>query len=246
VKVAAYQAALLAPGSDEALESIRVAIAACEAQSIHFLCCPEAVLGGLADYATAPGVRAIEANARASTLVPLASETVTTIVGFTERASTGALYNTAAVLYRGSIDGIYRKRHPAIHRSVYEAGAETPVFTIDGLTFGIIICNDSNHPELAGDIAARGAHALFVPSNNGLPPETSYPELVADTRRIDAAIATRHRMWVIRADVAGSAAGLVSDGSSGIMSPDGRLVATGGYRTNDLLIADITPAASVD
>jgi predicted amidohydrolase len=244
VRVAAYQAPLLAPGSDEAFESIRSAIAACEAQHIDFLCCPEAVLGGLADYAAASGVRAIETNAIASALAPLASETVTTIVGFTEGAPNGALYNAAAVLYRGSIAGIYRKRHPAINRSVYAAGADTPLFTIEGLTFGIVICNDSNHPELAGDIAARGAQALFVPSNNGLPPEKSYPELVADTRRIDAAVASRHRMWVIRADVAGSAAGLVCDGSSGIVSPDGQLVAASRYRTNDLLIADITPPAA--
>lgn len=244
MKVAAYQAPLLAPGSDEAFELIRGAIAACEAQHVDFLCCPEAVLGGLADYASKSGVRSIETSAVTSALAPLASDSVTPIVGFTERAPDGALYNAAAVLYRGSIAGIYRKRHPAINRSVYEPGADTPVFTIESLTFGIIICNDSNHPELASDIAARGALALFVPSNNGLPPEKAYSELVSDTRRIDAVLATRHRMWVIRADVAGSAAGLVSDGSSGIVSPDGQLVAAGGCRTNDLLIADITPAAA--
>jgi predicted amidohydrolase len=241
VKVAAYQAPLLAPESDDAFESIRGAIAACEAQGVDILCCPEAILGGLADDAPASGVRAIDTSALANALAPLASECVTTIVGFTERAPHGALYNAAAVLYRGSIAGIYRKRHPAIHRSVYAPGADTPVFTIDGLTFGIIICNDSNHPQLARDLAARGAHALFVPSNNGLPPEKSYPELVSDTRRIDAAIASRHRMWVIRADVAGCVAGLVSDGASGIVNSDGQLVASCSRRTAGLLIAEITP-----
>lgn len=240
MRVAAYQAPLLAPGSDEAFELIRGAIASCAAEHVDFLCCPEAVLGGLADYATASGVRAIETNAIASALAPLASKCVTTIVGFTERAPNGALYNAAAVLDRGSIAGIYRKRHPAINRSVYAPGADTPVFTLDGLTFGVIICNDSNHPELASDIAARGAHALFVPTNNGLPPEKSYPELVSDTRRLDQAIAIQHRQWVIRADVAGSIAGLVSDGSSAIVAPDGRIAAAATPGSPDLLIAEIT------
>jgi predicted amidohydrolase len=76
-------------------------------------------------------------------------------------------WNDAFELVRGAI-AVYRKRHPAINRSVYAAGTDTPLFTIGGLTFGVIICNDSNHPELARDIAAGGAHALFVPSDNGL------------------------------------------------------------------------------
>ena len=37
------------------------------------------------------------------------------------------------------------------------------------LSFGIMICNDFNDPELAADMAARGARVIFVPSNNSLP-----------------------------------------------------------------------------
>jgi predicted amidohydrolase len=243
VKVAAYQAPLVEPGSNSSVESIRNAIDACEAQHVDILCCPEAIVGGLADYARDASAHAIETSALASALAPLASDRVTTIVGFTERAN-GALYNAAAVVHRGSITGVYRKRHPAINRSVYAAGTDVPVFTLDGLTFGVIICNDSNHPELASDIAARGAHALFVPSNNGLPTDKSYAELVADTRRVDVALAIQHGLWVIRADVAGCTAGLVSDGASGIVSPDGQLVAASCYRSEDLLIAEITPRDS--
>ena len=47
----------------------------------------------------------------------------------------------------GSCVGIYRKRHPAIRRSIYAAGTELPVFRRDDLTFGIVICNDSNYGE---------------------------------------------------------------------------------------------------
>jgi predicted amidohydrolase len=41
--------------------------------------------------------------------------------------------------------------------------------TVGPLSFGIMICNDSNYPELATDMVARGARAIFVPSHNGLP-----------------------------------------------------------------------------
>jgi len=57
-------------------------------------------------------------------LKPLASQTVTTILGFTEIAG-GLLYNSAAVFPQGMVTGTYRKQHPAIRSSVYTAGAET-------------------------------------------------------------------------------------------------------------------------
>ena len=57
------------------------------------------------------------------------------------------LYNAAAVFCRGAIKGVYRKLHPAINRSVYTAGTDVPVFQAGALTFGVVICNDSNLSE---------------------------------------------------------------------------------------------------
>src|SRR5262245_37999896 len=87
---------------------------------------------------------------------PLASKSVTTIVGFTEAGGTEKLYNAAAVFHDGRVVGVYRKRYPAIRTSVYSAGNRSPIFTVASLSFGII-CNDSNYPELAADMVARGA-----------------------------------------------------------------------------------------
>jgi len=124
MKVAAYQAPLLAVGSMDALPLIRQRVKWCEAQGIEILCCPEAILGGLADCAEHPCEFAIEASQLDSALAPLSSDRVTTIIGFTELANGGLLYNSAAVLHRGSVTGLYRKRYPAINRSIYEAGRE--------------------------------------------------------------------------------------------------------------------------
>jgi predicted amidohydrolase len=239
LRVAAYQAPLLAPNSIDALGLIRMQVERCEAEGVTILCCPEAVLGGLADYAAHPAEFAIAASRLDAALAPLASNTVTTIVGFTELAEGGRLYNSAAVFERGAVTGLYRKLYPAIRRSVYEAGRETSVFRVGELTFGIVICNDSNYSEPARLLAAQGATALFVPTNNGLPPNRAGAELVAEARNVDIARAVENRMWVIRADVAGRTEELASYGSSGIVDPNGRVVQSARQLTEDLIVADL-------
>ena len=225
----------------DALDLIQASVEWCEAQGIPMLCCPEAILGGLADCSENPARFAIRTDdgRLASVLAPLASNTVTSIVGFTELASDGALYNAAAVFHRGRVSGLYRKHHPAIRRSVYAAGSQTPVFRVGELTFGILICCDSNYPEPARLMAAQGATVLFVPTNNGLPNGRSYPELVAEARKADIARAVENRIWVIRADVAGENGELMSYGSSGIVDPDGRAVKQARLESADMLVTDI-------
>jgi predicted amidohydrolase len=239
VKVAAYQAPVLPSGSMEVVELIRKRVRWCESNGVEILCCPEAVLGGLADYAGCPTDSAInvESGQLGAALAPLASDAVTTIVGFTESTAMGHLYNSAAVFHRGSVIGLYRKLHPAIRKSVYRAGDRIPVFTAGGLTFGIVICNDSNYPEPARMMAAQGATALFVPTNNGLPPERA--DVLADARNADIAQARENGVTVIRADVAGRTAELISYGSSGIVDPEGKVLQSALPLTEDLLVTDL-------
>jgi predicted amidohydrolase len=243
LKVAAYQAPLLTAGSMDALGLIRKRVKWCEAEGVRILCCPEAILGGLADYAEHPNQFAIAPGAGDgqldSALASLTSDTVTTIVGFTELADGGRLYNSAAVFQRGSIVGLYRKLHPAINHSVYEAGREVPIFRVEELTFGIVICNDSNHPELARFMAAQGATALFVPTNNALPLTRAHWDLASEARNVDIATAVENSMWIIRADVAGRTDELVSYGSSGIVDRGGIVLRSGRRLRADLVVADI-------
>jgi predicted amidohydrolase len=243
LKVAAYQAPLLTAGSMDALGLIRKRVKWCEAEGVRILCCPEAILGGLADYAEHPNQFAIAPGAGDgqldSALASLTSDTVTTIVGFTELTDGGRLYNSAAVFQRGSIVGLYRKLHPAINHSVYEAGREVPIFRVEELTFGIVICNDSNHPELARFMAAQGATALFVPTNNALPLTRAHWDLASEARNVDIATAVENSMWIIRADVAGRTDELVSYGSSGIVDRGGIVLRSGRRLRADLVVADI-------
>jgi 5-aminopentanamidase len=244
LKVAAYQAPLAATRSPDIVPLIAEQIGRCEALGVEVLCCPEGVLGGLADYAEQPTRIALtsEGPELRAVLAPLASATVTTIVGFTEIDREGRLYNAALVLRQGAVAGRYRKLHPAIRRSVYQAGLGTPVFTVGALTFGILICRDSTFTEPARSMASRGAAALFVPTNNGLPPERGGLDLVGESRRCDIARATENGVSVIRADVAGRTTDLVSHGSSAIVDRHGAVLAAARPLARDLIIADIPTA----
>ena len=241
MQVAAYQAPLHPTASPDVVDLLREQVIWCESNGVEILCCPEGVLGGLADYAARPADIAIDAEGGRlrELLVPVASDSVTTIIGFTELGPGGRLYNSAAVFHKGSVVGVYRKLYPAINRSVYEAGDRMPVFTVGRLTFGIIICNDSNYYEPARVMASRGAAALFVPTNNGLPPLKGGSELVAEARNCDIARAVENGVTVIRADVAGRTESLVSYGSSGIVSPDGLVLQSARQLGPDLIVADI-------
>ena len=243
MRVAAYQAPLLPPGSMEAaLDLVCEQIEWCEAQNVTVLCCPEGMLGGLADYA--PDPRAIALNVASAAfdavLSRLASDRVAAIIGFTELDDRGRLFNSAAICRNGRLTGLYRKRHPFINRSVYQAGDTMPVFTMDGLTFGVNICLDSTFPESARLVASKGATALFVPTNNGLPPGRADERIVAEARALDARRAMDNGLAVIRADVTGRAGDLTACGSSGIVAPDGTVLGEVAPSTIGIVVADIS------
>jgi predicted amidohydrolase len=238
MKVAAYQCPLLGSASMRAVELICDRVRWSEANGVEILCCPEAVLGGLADYAEDPAAIALSVEQLGVLLRPLASQTVTTILGFTETAE-GHLYNSTAVFHQGMVVGTYRKQHPAIRSSVYIAGVEARVFTVGELTFGILICNDSNFDEPARSMVAKGAAAVFVPTNCGLPEGRAGAEIVDEARKVDVARARKFGVSVIRADVVGRCGALHSFGCSGIVDVAGAVVQDAQAGTEALLVADI-------
>ena len=113
MKVAAYQAPLTGLGDvGTAVSLIRQQVERCGALGVQVLCCPEGVLGGLADYADEPRAIAIDAKGGQlpELLKPLSNRTVAIIIGFTEiDQESERLYNSAAVWQDGSIVGVYRK-----------------------------------------------------------------------------------------------------------------------------------------
>jgi len=238
MKVAAYQCPLLGSTSMRVVDLICDRVQWCETNGVEILCCPEAVVGELADYAEDPAAVALSVEQLSVLLEPLASQTVTTILGFTEIAS-GLLYNSAVVFHQGMVIGTYRKQHPAIRSSVYTAGVETRVFNVGELTFGILICNDSNFEEPARSMVAKGATAFFLPTNCGLPEGRAGAEIVDETRKVDFALARKFGVSVIRADVVGTCGALHSFGCSGIVDIAGAVLQDAPAGVEVLLVADI-------
>jgi predicted amidohydrolase len=242
MKVAAYRMPVDACYSTTAIEAIRDAVRACELAQVALLCCPEAALGGLADYVDDPRTiaLAVHGGGLARALAPLASATVTCVVGFTEVDEAGRLYNSAAVYEGGVVRGIYRKQHPAIRHSRYTAGTETPVFAVDGLRLGVLICRDSTDAALATALVADGAQLLVIPTSNAMPRDRGGPALVAEAHAIDQDYATTLGVPVVRADVVGEARGLWSAGASAITAAGGVRVGGVGSGMIGLLVGDAT------
>jgi predicted amidohydrolase len=241
VKVAAWQMPIGATAVDIALVALREQVRHCEDAGVTVLCCPEGAIGGLADDVPEPADIAIATGDVDATFASIASDRVTVIVGFTELHSDGRLYNAAAVVRKGAVTGIYRKVYPAIHRSVYEPGRALPVFAADDLTFGIVICNDSNYLEPARVMARKGVTVLFVPTNNSLPAARRSDGMTDEARACDIARAVENTVWVVRADVAGRTATHTAQGSTGVVDPNGRIRHTAQPFEEDLLMIEIKP-----
>jgi predicted amidohydrolase len=223
----------------DALALLRRRLVQCESEGVEILCCPETLIGGLADYSDDPFKAAIPSSDILRSLGPVTGARLTVIVGFTELSNDGRLYNSAAVVSHGTLEGVYRKLHPAIRRSVYHPGTDSPVFRAQGMSFGVLICYDSTFPHLGTDLASRGARVLFVPTNNALPASRTSDGLLAEAQACDVALATENGCWVVRADVAGVVGDLRSEGSSSITSPTGRTVSTGRPFEEDLLVVEL-------
>jgi len=86
-------------------------------------------------------------------------------------------------------------------------------------------------------MASQGATVLFVPTNNGLP--VAKADVAGFARNVDIARARENSVTVIRADVAGRTADLVSYGSSSIVDPDGRVVQSAQRLKEDLLMTGL-------
>jgi N-carbamoylputrescine amidase len=85
----------------------------------------------------------------------------------------GSYYNTSMLISSaGELIGKYRKTHipasssPIINsdeKYYFKPGAELPVFEMDGIKVGMLICFDRSFPETWRTLALKGAEVVFVP-----------------------------------------------------------------------------------
>jgi predicted amidohydrolase len=243
LRVAAFQAPYLPFGSFEAIGLIKRQLAVCEAAGVDVLCCPEAVIGGLAHESDGQSPAAVALGVHdgelSGVLAPLMDTAVAVIVGFTERDAAGRLFNAAAVIADRTLVGTYRKVFPG-YRTVFQAGSELPVFHLGTARFGVMICNDIWYLEPARVLAARGAAVVFVPSNSGhIRDLASAGALRARGATLPIARAVENTATVVVADIAGRQGDRAALGCTVIVDPDGIVLAKADAEEPGLIIADV-------
>ncbi|MEE6178214.1 carbon-nitrogen hydrolase family protein [Mycobacterium sp. 050134] len=243
MRVAAYQAPHLPFGSMDAVGLINDQLERCEREAVELLCCPDAVIGGLAyePAGQSPDDVALSLGEFRGLVRPLMASSVASVIGFTERATDGRLFNSAAFLADGDLHAVYRKVYPGYCTAIC-AGTELPVATFNDTTFGLMICNDIWYVEPARILASKGAALILIPTNSGhIRSEEVLTRLRRRGKNLPVARAVDNTVTIVVADIVGEQDGRQALGSSCIIDPDGEVLAAATDGEDDLIFADLQP-----
>lgn len=170
-------------------------------------------------------------------LKQLASHKPVIVFGLIEEEDAN-LFNTAVVIHEGKLLGKYCKAHLLPGEQIFKAGNEYPVFEINGLTFGINICYDTQFAESCANVASQGARLILCPSNNMMRYETAakYKHLHHVNR---IARVKENRVWLMSADVTGEREGRIAYGPTSAINPAGDVVAQIPLMETGMLVLEI-------
>jgi predicted amidohydrolase len=161
-------------------------------------------------------------------------------------------YNSAAVFDRaGHHVGTYRKTHiPAYFPSelrggtgsyekfYFSAGTTLPVFELEGIRFGIQICNDRLYPEPSRKLTLKGAEIIFMPIAYATYGNDEYRVAIWDLPL--QARAFENGVFVVAANRVGDENGRRHIGKSAVVSPlGGRIIKQAGMQAPELLVTEI-------
>ena len=127
--------------------------------------------------------------------------------GFAELGEDGVVYNSAAVVDRSGLIGVYRKGHLWDREKLcFAPGGEPPrVFDTSAGRIGVLVCYDLEFPEMPRTLALAGAELLCVPTNWPLVPR---PDGERPPEVINAMAAARlNRVFIACCDRTGTERG---------------------------------------
>ncbi len=245
ITIAAFQGPIAFGDPEANLATIETALQEAEAAGCSIVCFPETFLHGYF-----PSEERARANAVSldgpffqDILKRLAKYDATILFGLNELRG-GDLYNTQVVIEKGRLLGRYSKNY--LVYNYFQRGHEFPVFSRDGVKFGIVICADSSFSEPARILAMRGAQIIFSPHFNYI----GYDGLDDHTYRVrhhHIALAVKNDVYVVKANVVvPESNGFpifdrrgVGVGDSFILNRRGRPMAEAGLCTETLLVHPI-------
>ncbi len=160
------------------------------------------------------------------------------ITGFIDRSDD--IYNSAALIRKGKIAGIYHKNYLPNYgvfdeKRYFKSGNECPLFIIAGVSVGINVCEDIWYPDgPCMNQALAGAQLIIninsSPYHRG---KRQFRERMVSTRASD------NTVFIAYTNMVGGQDELVFDGHSMIFSPSGELIARGKQFEEDLVVKDI-------
>jgi NAD+ synthase (glutamine-hydrolysing) len=185
----------------------------------------------------------VRANLKARDTIVAASAGMIVVFGFVDAPDD--IYNAAAIACDGTLGGVYHKaflpNYGVFDEDRYfQAGSQRPVFRIDGVIFGVNICEDIWYPGGPTDNQALVGGAQLIVNIS------ASPFHAGKTCARDRMIATRaadNDAVVAMVNLVGGQDELVFDGGSVICDETGRIVARGRQFEQDLVVADVSPEA---
>ena len=146
------------------------------------------------------------------------------------------IYNSSVILGPKGFIGRYRKIHLFdTEKSCFHTGTEAPpIFDIDGVKVGVMICFDWRFPETARSLALKGAEIIAHPSNLVLP---HCPQAMI-TRCLE------NRVYAITADRVGDERRIPGEplhfiGQSQVVDPDGNILVRASETEEEVRIVEI-------
>ncbi len=157
-----------------------------------------------------------------------------TVCGFLEKEGTTLPFNSACIIDSdGTILGSYRKTHLfADEEGTFSRGETIKAFDTSFGRIGIMICYDTEFPEVARLLAIDGAELILMPGANMFPYEEYHATLLR-------ARAMENSVFVASANFIGRDEKYEFCGRSVIVDPNGQYLSYGSTDKEELLIAKI-------
>lgn len=216
--VAGFQLGEFQDDTATAVAVIRECARKAAANGVRVACFPEGFLNGYTRELASARARAIDlCSPRFSTVVTDLSRCSPVLVFGVIEVHQGRLFNTAVLLDRGAVIGIYRKRHP--NETCFAAGCELPIFEAAGIRFAVGICADARDIDDGDRLAVEKVDAVFYLLNNLLPSDTASRWRERHIEVLQAR-AQQTGAWVVSSDVIGTRGAHIAYGCTAAVAPD--------------------------
>ena len=206
---------------------------------VHIVVFPELAIPGYPPEDLLFKPRFIQSNLDVLNELVRATQGVAAVFGFVDRHDD--IYNAAAIACDGRLIDVYHKTYLPNYGvfdedRYFQSGKTTGVYRLNGITFGVTICEDIWYPggpareqALAGD-----AEVLINISSS---PFHDGKELLRE--QMIATRATDNSAVLAFCNLVGGQDELIFDGGSLIVDQEGRIIARSPRFEEDLLVADV-------